>query len=371
MDFGGFTREIENTGPGAVCVLTGTEDLQKREALDVIREKMFEGKDPGMCLAEFDGRDASLAAILDELRTPPLFGGRKLVVLENARKFITPDTQSDESKKKKKAEIATLKKYGAKTSKSSVFVLVATEEIKSKKAKSKFEKIFPDALFLEARPLYDNEVAAWLVRRAKACNLQLGPHVASVLQDFFGTDLSELNGALEKLAIYIEPGKPVTREDVESFIRRRVGYNVFQFTDAIGERNLKAVLEMAGDIFEAGMIESDGLRVTNEVALFQRLMPMVAWEFKNLYRAKRFIASGGRENDAARGLQMSPFAAKKAVGHSRNYSVAECLAAEDAILKADNAIKTGGRTGVRIALEECLVRSMRRPVTSGKQNRDR
>jgi DNA polymerase-3 subunit delta len=364
-----FITKVEKSGIEPVYVLTGTDDFQKREALAAVCAKVFGGGDPGMNLVEFSGAETGVAELLDELRTVPLFGSRRLVVLEGAEKFgarkrqaageAEQDDGGGDSPEDRKVDVMeALGNYGKTPSPTATLAIVATEEIKGKNFRSRFSKLFPEAPVLEAQPVRGEDVAAWISSRARGLKIKLAPEAAGILKEYFGSDLSELESALEKLALLVGENDAVGRADVEGFIRRRVGYDVFQFTDAIGGRDLKRVLEMVGDIYGAGLVEKDGTRELNEVAIFQRLLPMVSWEFRRIFEARTLLDSGKSERDAVAALGGSPYAARKAVEHARPYTLADCRAAQDAILQADNMTKTGGRPDTRLALEECLIKAL-------------
>ena len=191
--------------------------------------------------------------------------------------------------------------------------------------------------------------------RAASRTIRLSRGAADLLGDLYGADLTELSGALAKLALFAGQDAEIQTDDIEGFLRRRIGHKVFEFTDAVSSRNLRHALKTLSDILDGGLINDDGSRLTNETALFQRLLPMINWEFSRLYNFKRLLAKGISPEEAARKLRIQPFLLKKFVPKAKLYSEKECLGVIDVLTRQDSMVKTGFRTP-SAALEEAVIR---------------
>src|SRR5262249_6183233 len=79
----------------SVCVLFGDESLLKRESLDRLRTAVLTGDDGELSFTSFDGEQAELREVLDELATLSMFGGgRRMVLVENADDFVKKHRES-------------------------------------------------------------------------------------------------------------------------------------------------------------------------------------------------------------------------------------------------------------------------------------
>lgn len=351
MSINAFKKKLEKSEPAPVYVITGSEDLLKREALAAVREKIFGPADPGMNLAEFDAKekDFNPAVLLDELRTMPFMGGGKMVVLDNAGKLDKDAT-------------ALLARYAEKPSSFATLVLVDTE--KARGAGRLGKKIKSAEVFV-GTPLREKDIPGWIVTRSKIRGAKLPGPVVMMLLDLFGTDLAELDGAIEKLGLLTEPGKEVSVDEAREFLRKKLGCDVFAFTGAVASRKLPHALEIVSDIFDAGMVEQDGTRETNEMALFSsRLIPMLLREFRRIYEARRMLKKGIPRDEIAKKLRVHPYFSRKFFDDAARYSDVECLSAVEHVVRADRAVKRSF-SSPRLALEECLIRCMktRRPQT--------
>ena len=75
----------------AVCVAFGDEAFLQRQVVVELRNAVLGDEGDGdFSLTTFDGDDANLRDVLDELSTVALFGGgKRLVVIEDADAFVT------------------------------------------------------------------------------------------------------------------------------------------------------------------------------------------------------------------------------------------------------------------------------------------
>ena len=71
-----------------VYVVGGKDVHRKTRTLQKIRADLL-GDDQGLGEIRFDGKTVDLPAVLDELRTPAFLADRKVVVVDDADKFIT------------------------------------------------------------------------------------------------------------------------------------------------------------------------------------------------------------------------------------------------------------------------------------------
>ena len=76
-----------------VYVVSGESGRLRDARLAKLRKLLLEGCDWSMCLREFDGEEATIAEVLDELRTLPFLGSRRVVEIHRAEKFVREHRQ--------------------------------------------------------------------------------------------------------------------------------------------------------------------------------------------------------------------------------------------------------------------------------------
>src|SRR4051794_29572353 len=72
-----------------VYAVFGDDSYLRRETVKGLRALVLPGEDDELSVSRFEGANAKLADLLDELRTLPFFSKRRLVILEDADTFIT------------------------------------------------------------------------------------------------------------------------------------------------------------------------------------------------------------------------------------------------------------------------------------------
>jgi DNA polymerase-3 subunit delta len=198
-----------------VHALVGTDALLQQEALTAIARQMPAGAQR----VDFDGENAELAAVLDELNTFAMFGGGKWVVVRNADELVTRYRSQMED-------------YAAAPSDSAVLVL----RFNSLPANQRIYKAIAKSGTIE-KCQAPKDLAGWAVERAKQSHqLTLGRDAAILLADLIGEDLGRINSELEKLALSSDSGKIGAKEiaGAVAFQRER---EMWDLTNALAAGN--------------------------------------------------------------------------------------------------------------------------------------
>jgi DNA polymerase-3 subunit delta len=175
-----------------VYALVGSDSFLQLQFLAEILHKAGEGAQRIDC----DGDRAELAEVLDEVRCFAMFGGQKVVVVQNADAFITRYR-------------AQLEDYVLKPSDSATLVLRVT----TLPANQRIHKAISKTGVIEkCDPPKD--LARWIIDRAKTAHqLTVQPDAARLLADYVGDDLARQDNELAKLALTVTDSK-VKPQDV-------------------------------------------------------------------------------------------------------------------------------------------------------------
>src|SRR5260370_31497072 len=86
----GFLRNAAKVPPKPVYAVFGDDAYLRKETLGVIARAVFPGEvDDDLATRRFSGDQATLADVLDEVRTLPFFSKRRLAIVEGADPFVT------------------------------------------------------------------------------------------------------------------------------------------------------------------------------------------------------------------------------------------------------------------------------------------
>src|SRR5438105_6332230 len=89
MDALKFIEKLAAAKLQPVYVFFGDEDFLKRTARAALEPRLLEDADPSFALSSYAGDQADWSVIRSELATLPFLSPRRVVVIEQADKFIT------------------------------------------------------------------------------------------------------------------------------------------------------------------------------------------------------------------------------------------------------------------------------------------
>jgi len=170
-----------------VCVLYGEETYLKHLAFRQIRDLTLSQEDAEFSLSRFEGSGTTFSAVLEEVSTTAMFGGgKRLIVVEDADKFVTNNRES-------------LEKYCEKPSKTGILMLLVATFPASTKL---FKKVDATGFLIDCSSLKEKEIPAWIVRWAKQRHkIAVTKDAAELLVTLVGTELGLIDQELAKLAL--------------------------------------------------------------------------------------------------------------------------------------------------------------------------
>lgn len=298
----------------SVYLLAGEQFLVE-EALDRIRRE--NDIDP-LSEVDFDS-SADIAELNGALDTPTLLGGTRLVVVREADGL-------------KKDQIESLTRYVDAPAPSTVLVLVAEGRTKLDAAVKK------NGAVISLDPPKGRRLAGWIRERGREHKLVLDDRAAWALIDSVGTELRDLDGALEQLFTKRGPGSKVGASDVRDAFPRLADERVFVLTDAIGDRRLPVAMTTLRRLLDQG---------DPPVVLFGAVIAHV----RRMLRVRRVADQGPAAVASAVGWP--EWRAKNLARQARAYREEELVTALGTLAQADFDMKNGDVAG-DVALERAV-----------------
>lgn len=323
--------------PRSNYAIVGKDYFLRLTALKAIRQAFTNGGEDDS-ITRFEGPDLEYAALVDELGTGSLFGGTRVVIVEDADRARGPQ-QSFITKHR-----ASLEKLVDHPPRSGVLVLV----VESLPGNTKLAKLFGEEGILRCE--VDSKgfnPASWC--RARSQNTygkKLQPEAARIIAEQHGNELGLLDMELAKLAAAVQ-GDTIDARLAESLSGSTAQEVVWKVFDAIAMGQASSALSIMDDQYSHG-----GTPVENSM----KFNGALAFHMRRMARAGRRVMAGVPMRQALSESGVAPFAqgsAEKLLTHLGRRRIARL--SED-MVSLDLALKGGSRLAHRTLLERFVIR---------------
>jgi DNA polymerase-3 subunit delta len=313
--------------PQPIYVLTGDEDFLKRQVLAALTAWVL-GSEDAFGLSTYNGEDADLVKIKDELATLPFLSPRRLVVIDHADPFVTNYRVQ-------------LEKYVGQPATTGVLVL----DVKSMPATTRLAKLLGDSTIVCKAPAAAR-LPAWCSEWAKSKHGKtLTTPAAQLLVDLVGGDMGQLDQELGKLAVYVGQMPKIDVEDVDRLVGRSQTASAFKVFDAIGAGNPAEALALLDQLFVDG---EDPFRILGAFSM----------QLRRLAQAARLSSQGVRLGEAFDrvGVPAWPAARQSCEQQLRRIGRRKAARIFDWLLEVDLGLKGSSQLPPRTLLERLVVR---------------
>ncbi|MBW3542533.1 MAG: DNA polymerase III subunit delta [Planctomycetes bacterium] len=322
-----FLKAPDKHDPWPMTVLHGSERHLQQAAFRAVAARLLGGEVDELGLARFAGKEVDLATVLDELATISMWGGKRLVAIEDADDFVT-------------AHRAALEKYIEKPAKRSTLLLTLRKWPKTTRLAKAVAK---SGLDVECSELKGVALTNWLCGEARdtyGCKLQR--EAAALLVELAGTTLALLDQELAKLASYAGERREIGIDDVRTLVGGWRAETTWAMIDELLDARLPQALAHLDRLLSAG--ESPHMVLGGMVFKFRQLAEATerARQTGSLPAALRDAGVWGNRIDATNRYL-------RRIGRPRAERIYDRLTEADARLKGE------GRLPERVVLERLLV----------------
>jgi DNA polymerase III subunit delta len=319
-----FDRHLEREATMPVYAFIGSESTLVAEAVSALRRKVLTAA-ADFNREELSAADTPIERALDAARTAPMMASHRFVHLSSVQALKAKDHGP---------LLAYLEQPAAHT----VFCL-SGEKI-DQRTKLGLRLAAGGWLFV-LEPPRQQELGGWIERRARKLGCRIDTDAARLLGDLVGTEVGNIDRAIEKLSLYAGPEASIASADVEATVAPTRLHSIFELTDAIGAR----------DLGRASLLLRNTLR-GGESAL--GVLGMITRQFRQLLQLKALERRGTASRDLATALGVRPFLVNTLTAQARRYRESELQAALEAAFAADIRLKSSG-VGAGVVLDRLLV----------------
>ena len=313
-----------------IYLLTGNEPYLRRKVVSAIEAAVLgprpEGDEPLPPTYVFNrqlwsGEEAKASEILIAAQALPMFGERRLVLVDGVDKL-------------RKAERDALGPGLTLVAETTVLVIMAdqldsrlnfTRELRAK------------AVEVEVAGIEGRELQEWIKDEVERRGHRITAEAIAELVLLTGNSLSTLAGEIEKLSLYAGPGQPIDLAAVRQVATGGRGEELGELVRAVSERELEAALVALHRSLEAG-----------EEPI--RILGLLQYRITDLWRCAERMGGWYRDEVRRAAPKWPPRAAAAAI---------TALAEADRLLKGadpEGALALGRRPGDRMVLELLIER---------------
>lgn len=280
---------LKKEGPSPVYLLHGDDGRGIERALsDIVAAALADGEDE-FNSDWFSGRESSAGEVAAAARMLPMMADRRLVVLKRADEIKGPSR-------------GPLLEYLEDPSPMTVLVMTGPGlQVSGSSAKKDDKKLLAAAgkagVTIEFQRPKARQLPALVEAMARERGKTADREAVRALIDLAGAETFGLEQEVEKVSLYIGGRKRITADDVLKAVADIKEAGIFEFTDAIGAKNVEEALRIFGKMREQG----------NEPLM---LLGMLARHFRIIWQLQALTSSGMSHTEIARKLRLNEWIMK-------------------------------------------------------------
>jgi DNA polymerase-3 subunit delta len=384
MKFTEFVHKYNKTNNFPFYIVSGNEYFLKKQVLMEIKKRFFSEGGVEQGLIEFNGKDTDCNPagnltegnnpkkarpstlfndVIDEVRTTPMFGKRKLIIVENANTFLGRGQDKIIGYLKNPCSVNCLV----------LEVLSIDKRTKLAKAMDgkqgiliECDKLYDKPAPWETRkPEHDSELTRWIVMHAGYFDKIINLKSAFCLQEKTGNDLAIINNQIDALSVYTGDRNEITIEDIQDLLGVSHREKLYNLLDAIGMKDTISAVRMAENIFDVGM-ENERKNITYDAkSIAITIVSSSHRRMKDLWKILRILDKGGSKKEILeKQYAPRPFV-DKFIKQAQDFIGEEMPEKWKYMLEADLLCKTS-RLSPSLIIEQLITKLCMWPVATGK-----
>lgn len=291
MDHLQLIKEAKAKNFKPIYLLHGEEPHFIDLVTDAILENALEEHERDFNLTTAYGKDADPLQLINEAKSYPTMAERRVVILKEAQSFVG---------------FPAMETYFANPNPQTIFV-IAYKYKKFDARSSAYKAIAKNGVVFKSEKIKDWKITEFIKSLAKDMGYTLSEKAAIMLAEFLGTDLSKIQGELNKLSILVEKGSQINEVHVEENIGISKDFNMFELVNSIAARDVPKAFQIVA-YFEANPKNGPLVVVVGQLfAFFSKLMRM-------------HFMKGASDQEIAQKIGMPPFLVSKQKPYLRVYN---------------------------------------------------
>lgn len=221
MDAKQILAELKSGNYKPIYFLSGEEPYFIDQVSQYIEQNVLDEGGKAFNQVVLYGKEVDFKAIVDNARQFPMMASHRVIIVKEAQEMRT---------------INQLQSYVENPSEQTILVL----NYKHKKVDKRtgfYKAIKKNAVLLETKKLYDNQLPGYINQIVKEHGLNIDHKAVNLLAEFVGTDLSKIHNEVEKLNLRLEKGSTINDQMIQDYVGISKEYNIFELQNALGKKD--------------------------------------------------------------------------------------------------------------------------------------
>lgn len=296
-----------------VYLLYGTVDYLINKTIDQI---INDNKIDTFNVNKYDLTNTLLSQIINDASSMSLFGDKKLIIVNSAYIFTSS------TKKYLEQDLKSLENYLNNININTILIFVVND------AKLDERKKITKLIDKNGEIVECNNIDNITMIKDLLSDYQMSDSDIKYLLERVGDNSTLLNTEIEKIKIYKDTDKNITKEDIDLLTTKSLEVNNFKLIDAI----------INGDKLTALNLYQERIKLNEEpIAIIVTL----ANQIRIMYQVKQLYLDGYTENNIASILKIHPYRVKLANQNAKKYDADTLLTYLKKLADLDIDIKTG------------------------------
>jgi DNA polymerase-3 subunit delta len=311
-------------------ILHGPDDFSRSETIAQLKASLGDPAMADLSMTVLDGQGLTLNEIRHHADAVPFMTPKRLVIVNGYLSFLVGKAEAQQA----------LLAYVEHLPPTTDLVLVERESLPPQHP---VLNSGAEARVIHFAGLDKNNLRPWIVKQTQSFGATIEPNAADLLGRLVGPNLRSLNNELEKLALYVNKQRPITKADVELLAPYTEEAERFGMSNAIGRRDARRAYDQLRKELDEGK---------NPMAI----LGSIAAQIRALIEVKDMAERGLRPAEIAQAKGWrSDYAAQARLREAANFSMARLEQILAMLLELDLAIKTG-RMDSLLALDTLIAR---------------
>ena len=233
-------KELEKGSYKPIYYLMGDESFFIDSISDYIRKNALPEEARDFNQIVLYGNETTMNEVIQRARAYPMGADRQVIIVKEAQHLMKKDSDSGPTSP---SEILSAYLMRPQPSTILVFCHMNSSLDRRKKIVAVIEK---EGVLFESKKVKDDALPMFVEEFLDEHKIKMSPKAISMLCESVGADLSRLNGELNKLITALPEGeKEITPEFIEEHIGVSKDFNIFEFKDAIINKNIYKANQIA------------------------------------------------------------------------------------------------------------------------------